>query len=123
MSDETDERAELEEYRRKVVEEVVRRGELLKRSEADVAAAEHMIQSADNQTAVPLGNTVKLQQREAYKATLKRKRELLDEKRRVARQDLMKAEQRLAEVDARIHEISKAGLGVLDRGLEDDASE
>jgi hypothetical protein len=123
MRDESDELSELEEYRQKVVEEVLRRGEVVKNCEAELASADHMVYSTENQTVVPLGNTVKLQQREAYKATLKRKRDLSAEKRRVARADLEKAEQRLAEVDARIRELSKGGLGVLERVSEGDASE
>ncbi len=123
MSSESDELAELEQYRQRVVDEVLRRGEIVKSIEADFASAEHMVYTAEHQTVVPLGNTVKLQQWEAYKGTLKRKRDALAAKRRAAREDLLKAEGRLAEVDGRIREISKAGLGLLERVSEEDASE
>jgi len=94
-----DEREKLLEYRERVVSEYERRTERTRRLESEAAATEFLLNGEKQARRVLAGNTVDALGRAAYRARLERELKSLKSELNEAREELMRAEQRLREVD------------------------
>jgi hypothetical protein len=93
---------ELQAYRAKVYDEVVRRVEVVQGVERELSAAEFDLTRADQGARAPLTSAADLQRQAARRGTLQKQRDDLLKKRQQAMEDLERAKERLIEVDEQI---------------------
>lgn len=102
------EREELEEYRRKVFDELCLRVEKLKLIEGAISSNAYLLDGALSSRALKAGDTTRVLASAARAAKLRRQGDLLGRQRAQAFEDLKRAEERLADIDRELEAFGAA---------------
>lgn len=105
------ERDELDEYRKKVFDELCLRVEKLKVIDGALTSTDYLLEGVHSSRALKAGDTTRVLASAARAGKLRRQRELLRKQRAQALEDLKRAEERLADIDRE--------LEALERGVDE----
>jgi hypothetical protein len=103
---ETDNEADLEQYRELVVAELERRAIRVQQLESEISTLQFTLDAAARTRKASMANTARTQVEAAHKAKLRGMIRELEKKRAEAALDFEKAQARLREVDERIQELA-----------------
>jgi uncharacterized protein (DUF2236 family) len=115
-----EEAEELESYRAQVAVELDRRIERVRRIDSEIAAVMFRLEALQSSGRVLAGNTARLLSQVSFREKMKKDREKLDRERAEAIEDVKRAQERLAQVDAEIAEKEYADVEELQSNSDGD---
>lgn len=113
-----DDGEDLEEYRERVVAELSRRSDRVRRLEQELASKAHQLEDTQRRRQVIAGDTGRVLAQESYRAVLRKAIARLEVERREAMDELEMARRRLEQVEAELAAEIEDDLDDVDGGEE-----